>query len=77
MSMEETPAPAPDGLKAKAQQAALKAYLKAPPPVQKASLNAFMKAQPVIAKVQPHTKKVVGAAVGLLAVRKLRHRSKD
>ena len=69
-------APAPSGLKAKAADVGLKAYLKAPPPVQNAMLTGYTKAQPVVAKVSPHAKKIVGGSLVLLTVRKLRHRGK-
>ena len=72
--MTETTPPAPSGLKAKAADLGLKAYLKAPPPAQDAMLKGYTKAQPVVAKVAPHAKKLVGGSLALLAVRKLRHR---
>jgi hypothetical protein len=50
----------------------MKAYLAAPPKAQTALLNGYLKAAPVVAKVRPHAKKVLGAALGLVVVRKLR-----
>lgn len=72
--MNDTPPPAPSGLKAKAADLGLKAYLKAPPPAQEAMLKGYAKAQPVVAKVAPHAKKVVGGGIALLAVRTVRRR---
>jgi hypothetical protein len=66
----------PTGLKAKASDIGLKVYLKAPPPAQNAMLQGFMKAQPVVAKVSPHRKKILGGAVGVLLLRKLRRRGR-
>lgn len=77
--MTDTAAPvatAPSGLKAKAADLGLKAYLKAPPPVQNAMLTGYTKAQPVVAKVAPHTKKLLGGGLALVAVRRLRRRGK-
>ena len=65
-------APQAAGLKAKANEVGMKAYLAAPPKAQTALLNGYLKAAPVVAKVRPHTKKVLGAALGLVVVRKLR-----
>lgn len=70
----ETAAPPATGVKAKANELGMKAYLAAPPKAQTAMLNGFLKAQPVVAKVKPHGKKLVGALVGLVAVRKVRGR---
>jgi hypothetical protein len=64
----------PTGLKAKANEVGMKAYMMAPPPAQEALLQGFTKAQPVIAKVSPHAKKIAVGGVGLLLVRKVRHR---
>ena len=64
----------PSGLKAKAADVGLKAYMKAPPPVQNAMLQGYTKAQPVVAKVSPHAKKIVGGSLAIVLVRKLRHR---
>ena len=72
-STNATP-PQPTGLKAKAGELGLKVYLKAPPKAQNAMLQGFVKAQPVVKKVAPHTKKIAAAGVGILAVRKIRHR---
>lgn len=69
-------ATAPSGLKAKAADVGLKAYLKAPPPVQNAMLTGYTKAQPVVAKVSPHAKKLLGGGLAIVVVRKLRHRGK-
>ncbi|MCW2601586.1 MAG: hypothetical protein JWM02_3415 [Frankiales bacterium] len=66
----------PTGLKAKASDVGLKVYLKSPPKAQNAMLQGFMKAQPVVAKVAPHGKKILGAGVGVLLLRKLRHRGR-
>ena len=79
--MTDSTAPAdvaatPSGLKKVAADIGLKAYMKAPPPVQNAMLTGFTKAQPVVAKVSPHAKKIVGGGLALVAVRKLRHRGK-
>jgi hypothetical protein len=60
----------PTGLKAKAGDVGLKVYLKAPPPAQEAMLKGYTQAQ----KVAPHAKKIVAGGVGLLVLRKLRHR---
>ena len=69
----ETPyvAPAPDGLKAKAMQVGLKAYMAAPEPVQKATIKVVMKVHPVVAKAQPHAKKILAGTGALLVLRKL------
>lgn len=72
----DTAAPPATGLKAKANELGMKAYLAAPPKAQTAMLNGFVKAQPVVAKVKPHGKKVLGALLGLVAVRKVRSRGK-
>jgi hypothetical protein len=69
-------APAPTGLRAKAGEVGLKAYLKAPPPAQNAMLQGYLKAQPVIARVSPHARKLVGAGLGVLALRTVRRRSR-
>lgn len=72
-----TPAVVPPpatGLKAKANELGMQAYLKAPKPAQDAMLKGFLAAQPVVAKVQPHAKKLVGGGLGLLALRRLRRR---
>jgi hypothetical protein len=71
---EAVPAAPPTGLKAKAADVGLKVYLKAPPKAQNAMLQGFVKAQPVVAKVSPHTKKLVGGTLGLLALRRVRNR---
>lgn len=77
--MTDSVAPAtttPSGLKAKAADIGMQAYLKAPPPVQNAMLQGYTKAQPVVAKVSPHAKKLLGGGLALVVVRKLRHRGK-
>jgi gamma-glutamyl:cysteine ligase YbdK (ATP-grasp superfamily) len=70
----ETAPGAPTGLKAKAQQVGLKAYLKMPPPAQQKTIAVMMKVMPVVQKVKPHAKKLAVAGVGLLAVRKVKRR---
>lgn len=70
--MTETAAPPATGLKAKANELCMKAYLAAPPKAQTALLNGFLKAQPLVAKVKPHSTKLLGGAVGLVALRKVR-----
>lgn len=67
------PAPAPTGLKAKANDVAMKAYLKAPPKAQTAILNGVVKAQPVAARAKRFAKPAAAAA-GLLLLRRLRRR---
>lgn len=69
-----TPAPAPTGVKAKANDLVMKAYLAAPPKAQTTMLNGFLKAQPAIAKVKPHGKQIVAGVAGLLVLRKVRRR---
>lgn len=77
-STEATPVEPPPakhtGLKAKAGEVGLKAYMKAPPRLQNAMLQGYTKAQPVVAKVSPHTKKVLGGGLAILVLRKLRKR---
>ena len=60
------------GLKAKANELGLKAYLAAPPKAQTAILTGVGKAQPVLATLKPHGKKILGGVVGVLANKKLR-----
>jgi hypothetical protein len=74
--MTQTATPPATGLKAKANELGMKAYLAAPPKAQTAMLNGFMRAQPVVAKVKPHSTKLIGGLVGLVALRKVRHRGK-
>ena len=66
----------PTGLKAMAGDVALKAYLKAPPPAQNAMLQGYTKAQPVVAKLSPHAKQILGGGLGVLLLRRLRHRKR-
>lgn len=66
----------PTGLKAKAGDVGLKVYLKAPPPAQDAMLKGYTKTQPVVAKVSPHAKKILAGGLGLVLLRKLRHRNR-
>lgn len=76
MTSSTTPAAKPTGLKAKANEVGMKAYLKAPPPAQNALLQGFLKAQPVLAKVSPHAKKLLGGGVAVVAIRKVRRRNR-
>jgi hypothetical protein len=73
-AIPSVPAVPATGLKAKANEVGLKVYLAAPPKAQNAMLQGFMKAQPVAAKVAPHGKKILAGGVGLLVLRKVRHR---
>lgn len=66
----------PSGVKAKAADVGLKAYLKAPPPVQNAMLQGYTKAQPVVAKVSPHAKKLLAGGLAIVLVRRLRRRGR-
>ena len=76
MTDSTTPAPAPTGLRAKANELGLKLYLTSPPPVQNALLQGFVKAQPVVAKVSPHAKQILGGGVGVVVLRRLKNRRK-
>lgn len=64
--------PPQTGLKAKATEVGTALYLKAPPKAQTAILNGVVKAQPIVDKVKPHATKLLGAAAGLLALRRVR-----
>jgi hypothetical protein len=77
MTDSTAPAAAPTGLKAKANDLGLQLYLKSPPPAQNAMLQAFLKAQPVITKVAPHAKKIAGAGLGLVVLRRITTRRRQ
>lgn len=75
--MTDTNPPAkPTGVKAKANDAVMKAYLKAPPKAQTVMLNGFLKVHPYLGKLKPHAKKIVGGGVGVLALKRIRKRGK-
>ncbi|MCU1603440.1 MAG: hypothetical protein JWO22_4149 [Frankiales bacterium] len=61
-------------VQAKANELGTKAFMAAPPKVQNGILVGIGKAQPVVNAAKPHAKQLVGGAVGLLALRRLRRR---
>ena len=64
------------GLRSKAGDLGLRAYVQAPAPVQSVLLDGFLKTQLIVAKVSPATRKLVGGVVGLALLGQLRRRGR-